>query len=237
MSKALDEIGSEEEWHEFLGDALERAGWYVKHEVTANNSDVRCDFLCYHSELNSDHESGEWVGIECKYRKAEYTDSPGLYAAAQITDKYRDEEWLNRGREVDLWVAAPYLNDSHRGGTNARAKARTAEIASAKILMRLGFGYLFSWHYRPGIATKWLDIPGSTDPRREAESDYVSAPGLPAFRCESKADPWESYRAHNHGCERRAEICRAKYEPALRRPREQLSEIRDKYSGGGDPDE
>ena len=62
-----DSIESEDDWHESFKQRMESAGWYLKHEVTANNSDNRVDFLGFHSDLNRSFDEGEWVGFELKY--------------------------------------------------------------------------------------------------------------------------------------------------------------------------
>ena len=191
MTMPLDEIGSEAEWHDFLQESMERAGWHVKHEVTCNEDSKRCDFLCYHSKLNGSYSEGEWVGIECKYDRGGYDST--VAAARQIDTKYRSKTWLSSGESVDLWAVAPYTAHCHRGDKREMYEARAKQIAYAEILAELGFGYLFSWHPSPGIAFDSRDVPEIEYTGEDRK--YISTPGFPAFECSSRLNPWKNYHS------------------------------------------
>jgi len=203
LPSGLNEITSEDEWHEFLVEALEAAGWYVKHEVKANGANRRCDFLCYHGEFNQSYDSGEWVGLEAKYCGHDFRPR-GVQAAKQIDKKYRDKSWLSSGEEVDLWAVAPYTAAAHRGNGEELIAARAAEVGQARALTTAGTGYLFSWHPCPSIV-----FDNSLMPRQLffGDDDYVSPIQLPAFYSQ-ETEQW-SASADEDECERLAAIVRA----------------------------
>jgi len=234
----LKEIESEDEWHVFLKDAMEASGWYIKHEVPSNDGEARCDFLAYHSAFNTQYETGEWVGIECKY--SDYQNrTRAVQAARQIDTKYRSKKWSTSGLDVKFWVVAPYVAQSHRGSKRQIAATRGREIGAAQVLTELGFGYLFSWHPRPGIGTRWLGWPQHVFPIENTDKlRYVSTPGIPAFQSKETLNPWDSYYVRGYEVEEQADYVEAiRGMSGLRSDWDELREIDKKYAMAGGSDD
>jgi len=199
----LHEIESEQDWHEFLQPAMEAAGWYVVHEAVCNEGRERADFIAFHSEL-TDGLDGEWVGIECKYTDSGEYGTRALEAAQQIARKYKDKTWGKAKRSIDLWVAAPYVAQSHGGDRTAVAAARGRELEACRFLNELGYGYLLAWHPKPSIS--FISAPDELRPR---QADKIYTHDIPAFRAQEVLDPWERVFPHENVLDERAEMMRA----------------------------
>jgi len=195
-----EEINNEGDWHEVFERRMQESGWSLKHEVAANQDGKRADFIGYHSDLNGSYDAGEWVGFELKY--SEHGWPRVLEAAEQIEVKYADKTWGSSGKDVDLWVIAPYVAISHGSVDSAdyirresphlrqsdrMSISRGQEIQSGRLLNRLGYGYLFSWHTAPFIS---FDAhPDLTDAYPAFEEGWVNSRGVPAF--EGRLDPFK----------------------------------------------
>jgi len=195
-----EEINNEDDWHDVFERRMRASGWSLKHEVPANQDDRRADFIGYHSDLNGSYDAGEWVGFELKYSERGWPRT--LEAVEQIEVKYADKTWGSSGKDVDLWVIAPYVAISHGSvdstdyvgretphlrHSDRMSISRGQEIQSARLLNRLGYGYLFSWHTAPFIS--FNARPDLADAYPAFEEGWVHGRGVPAF--EGWLDPFK----------------------------------------------
>lgn len=220
-----EEIAAEGEWHSVFAERMSNSGWSLKHEVVCNHGRERCDFLAYHDELNTEYDSGRWVGFELKYSDGSSTRA--LEIASQIEDKYAGESFTSSGKDVDFWVVAPYVENSHSGTRSEMIEARAREMEAAKILTRAGYGYLISWHPTPYIMVQWRH-GRALCPRI---TRHHSTPGIPAFK--NAYDPWKNTRVRGYESEMWSEVCRLKQsDDIFTHDRRKLSEIRTEYRMG-----
>ena len=222
-------INDEPDWHEAFEEKMEDAGWSLKHEVVRNDGEQRADFLGYHDSLNGSYNTGRWVGFELKYSDHKRRTRAGSIAR-QIEERYLNGSWLSSGEDVDLWVVAPYVEDSHTGDRQEMIAARNRELEASRLLTRAGFGYLHSWHPIPQIAEgRAIDIEPFPD-----IGDWVSTYGIPAFS--GVVDPFK--HTPRIRLERVSERCRAirSGDGAFIPDRDAMNQVREKYRGGG-PDE
>jgi hypothetical protein len=222
-----DGIENEDDWHKSFKDRMEDAGWYLKHEVVANDGGTRADFLGYHSELNRSYDDGEWVGFELKYSGSRRTRASPI--AAQIEKKYIDRSWLSSGENVDIWVVAPYVEDSHTGDEMQMAISRHRELEASRHLVESGFAYLHSWHPTPHIA---CDRYRHRAEAFEEYDPYVPNIDVPAFS--GTFDSHKSSRLRDYELEMNAEYARLQRssDDVFCRDRDEMRRIRDKYRGG-----
>jgi hypothetical protein len=224
-----DGIEDEDDWHKSFKDRMEDAGWYLKHEVVANDSENRADFVGYHSEMNRSYADGEWVGFELKHGRGTRTRAASI--ASQIEKKYIDRSWLSSGESVDLWVVAPYVEASHTGDETEMAISRHRELEASNLLNRAGFGYLHSWHPTPHITSgRWS---GGAEAFEEYDK-FVSGVDIPAFA--GTLDPHTASSPHEYQVEMEAEYARLQQSlpDAFARDRDEETKIHDKYWGGAD---
>lgn len=182
-----ESVESEQDWHNVFQERMREAGWTLKHEIVCNEDKRRADFVAYHDELNPSYDEGEWVGFELKYSDHGYTRARS--AATQIDAKYREKTWLSSGEKIDFWVVAPYVaashspprwgaSDHHFDGAHQMTMSRAQEAEAARLLNRLGYGYLFSWHPSPFIS---IDEPRANEVVYPRYEEFVNLPGIPAF--------------------------------------------------------
>jgi hypothetical protein len=223
-----DGIEDEDDWHKSFKARMEDAGWYLKHEVVANDSETRADFLGYHSEMNRSYADGEWVGFELKYSDTRRTRATSI--AAQIERKYIDRSWLSSGENIDLWVVAPYVEGSHTGDEREMTISRHRELEASRHLANAGFAYLHSWHPVPHIA---CDRYSRTEAFEEYDP-YVSSVDLPAFA--GTFDPHKASTPRDYEMEMNAEHARLQRSSrdVFARDRDEAQKINEKYLGGVD---
>jgi hypothetical protein len=208
---------------------MEDAGWFLKHEIVANDSRNRADFLGYHSELNQSYDDGEWIGFELKYSDTKRTRSTQI--ASQIEDKYMRRSWLSSGESVDLWVVAPYVEPSHTGDEMEMAVARNREMEASRHLTNCGFAYLHSWHPTPHIA---CDRYRHHTRAFEQYDPFIRNVDVPAFA--GTFDPFEVSNPNDYELEMNAEYAQLQQRSrdVFCHDRDEARKINDKYRGGVD---
>jgi hypothetical protein len=219
-----DGIQNEGDWHKSFKQRMEDSGWFLKHEVVANDSEKRADFLGYHSEMNRSYSDGEWVGFELKYSDTRRTRATSI--AAQIENKYIDRSWLSSGEDVGLWVVAPYVEDSHTGDEVAMTISRHREMEASHHLTNAGFAYLHSWHPLPHIA---CDRYRHREEAFEEYDPYVPGVDVPAFA--GTFDPHRASSPRDYEIEMEAEYARLQRSSrdVFDRDREKARKINKKY--------